>query len=995
MYQHFTHFLVTVLIVLPQLCQAQGNTRVTNYYTIKQGLPNNYVLHIQQDSKGFLWIGTTNGLSRFNGISFKNYGIKQGLHNLFTNYIYEDSRQNLWVATSNCVYVLRNDSLVSFPFLLGQDIKYIYSIKELNDNEIWAFTNAGSFVFSKGYWQKKDIIPLIKHNECRDVIELADGTKVINCSSEIFVQNKNGTVKKIGNSEKKGVYFLQIFKHENKFYTSTINGLFEFDFNGFFLKVINSKEYNHSPSISFIDSRKRLWQYEIGTLNLFVFDLASPLQSPHKIPITISLTSGFYEDENRNIWIASGEGLLQIPDNNQTTISSIKHSTLKNLRKIVSLGENSILVSDEIRGLCKVQITDTIHVQKCIYKSTDFIDESIKAGNHYYFTTRKGKLLRFANNTITVLNNSKDGFTRFCNRISHNPATGLLFICSDSLYTIRPTETEKFIPRVRNTQIPHPRSVTCFMNGNSIVRTDDGHYLQLNPNNRITDVTAVLQLNSIKANTFFYEENESTFWTYSTGRGIDCFQWKNGLPQFQYNINASNGLQSDMIYKMQIDKEKKIWLLNTKGIFLLPKNKEGNYSDIYSFENFFNLRIEKPEFADMIIDTAQNLWISDYNVIHSINTKQIRFSTLAPRVIIEDIKLIDENSNIRYYTNKFQNYNKVPDSFFLPYNKNSLQFIFEGSNLTNRDELQFSYVLSKDQNPGSWSSPSNSKQIIVADILPGNYLLQVRAKTANSDWSVPVSVNFTILRPFWETWWFRGITLLLTSFLLTLIIRRRIKTIQHKAEAQSQLYALEMKAFKAQMNPHFIYNALNSIQALAATGKQPEIIEYIGKFSRLLRQILEQSDQTTIQLSKELQFLQYYISLESLRLGLTPDIKIQIAENVLPTELPIPPLILQPFIENSLWHGLSEKVGDSIINIHITRSNEWLKCTITDNGIGRTAASLKPQKHNKSKGLEITYSRLKIYNKTTHPKPFEITDLYDANNNASGTRVDVLIRIFQ
>src|SRR6185437_5268804 len=159
-----------------------------------------------------------------------------------------------------------------------------------------------------------------------------------------------------------------------------------------------------------------------------------------------------------------------------------------------------------------------------------------------------------------------------------------------------------------------------------------------------------------------------------------------------------------------------------------------------------------------------------------------------------------------------------------------------------------------------------------------------------------------------------------------------------------------------------------------------EGIHYIGSLSRLLRQVLDNSENNVISLDKELETVGLYIQLESLRLDMQLQYKKNINGDVVTEFEKIPPLILQPFVENALWHGLSRKEGVKEIIISVDIKDDWLICDITDNGIGR------------QKAIEITRKRLIDFNDTAIISPIEFVDLHDSNNNPSGTQVTVRIR---
>jgi LytS/YehU family sensor histidine kinase len=213
----------------------------------------------------------------------------------------------------------------------------------------------------------------------------------------------------------------------------------------------------------------------------------------------------------------------------------------------------------------------------------------------------------------------------------------------------------------------------------------------------------------------------------------------------------------------------------------------------------------------------------------------------------------------------------------------------------------------------------------------------------------------------------------------------------NKDLATSQLTTL-----RAQMNPHFIFNALNSIQQYVLQGNVVEANKYLSKFSKLQREVLNHSDQNFISLEKELEVLNLYLELEQLRFERNFVYEIKMNAAIDADEIKIPPMIIQPFVENSIWHGLMPKQGERWVHIHFElSSDDLLVCTVTDNGIGRDAsARLKQNGHeqHKSKGLSLVYDRLNIL-RQQYGQAFEvkIKDIVDNNNLPAGTEVKLHI----
>ena len=223
----------------------------------------------------------------------------------------------------------------------------------------------------------------------------------------------------------------------------------------------------------------------------------------------------------------------------------------------------------------------------------------------------------------------------------------------------------------------------------------------------------------------------------------------------------------------------------------------------------------------------------------------------------------------------------------------------------------------------------------------------------------------------------------------------RLKHEKKQAELQQQTAELEMQALRAQMNPHFIFNCLSSINKFILKNESREASDYLTRFSRLIRTVLTNSQLSKIPLSDEIEMLRLYLEMERLRFSNSFDYSIIFENAIEPESVYIPPLILQPICENAIWHGLMHKESHGTLTVRLTSSNKWIECIITDNGVGRKkAAELRSKKsnHEKSFGVKITTERLALFNQH-QPGSYEVTDLYDEAGNATGTSVRLLINI--
>jgi ligand-binding sensor domain-containing protein len=286
----------------------------------------------------------------------------------------------------------------------------------------------------------------------------------------------------------------------------------------------------------------------------------------------------------------------------------------------------------------------------------------------------------------------------------------------------------------------------------------------------------------------------------------------------------------------------------------------------------------------------------------------------------------------------------------------------------------------------------------------GSYSFKVRAKEGNAaSWTETTSLHFEIPKRLAEYWWFWGIvgSLLLTMAvaLYKLLVSRAKKQERMKAEFEHQVSEIQMEALRAQMNPHFLFNSLNSIKYFAISKSKEETAAYLSKFSLLVRSILNNSKSRTISLKDELDALQLYIEIEHLRLDGKFDYLIDIDSGIHVKQAQIPPMILQPYVENAIWHGLMHKEGRGKLLVQVKDMGHQIQCIIEDNGIGRAQAAEyrgKETDHKKSVGMQITSDRIALINRIYMiDTQVHVIDLEDENGLASGTRVVINIPLIR
>jgi LytS/YehU family sensor histidine kinase len=320
----------------------------------------------------------------------------------------------------------------------------------------------------------------------------------------------------------------------------------------------------------------------------------------------------------------------------------------------------------------------------------------------------------------------------------------------------------------------------------------------------------------------------------------------------------------------------------------------------------------------------------------------------------------------------------------------------------------------------NWINTGNNRSVSFQHLPPGSYRFEVKAASGTNQWSSVESYAFIIEPPFWQRWWFMAVLILLAiagilgaaKIYINHIQRRedekaRVQQLITKAASerqQAQLEALQNKqkatearlqSMRLQMNPHFLFNALNSIQQMILAGDETIATRCLSKFSKLLRRILIHSDKEKITLREELETLRLYVDLESFRFRDRFEYFITCENSIDQDDARIPTLLIQPFVENAIWHGLMHKEGVRRLLVHFKEENETLICTIEDNGIGRQASqaikenSLHDQKHT-GKGIAVATERLRVFGENSgHTSQLEIIDLKTDQGLPAGTRVIV------
>jgi len=304
-----------------------------------------------------------------------------------------------------------------------------------------------------------------------------------------------------------------------------------------------------------------------------------------------------------------------------------------------------------------------------------------------------------------------------------------------------------------------------------------------------------------------------------------------------------------------------------------------------------------------------------------------------------------------------------------------------------------------------WMPATNAGFATYSNLPPGDYTFMVKSINKNGlESSSPATFSFKILNPYWATWWFYSICVVAIALLGYLIYQWRTNVNKRKAATsrllqRSKMLVLEQKSLNANMNRHFIFNALNSIQYYINNEDKKTANEYLASFAKLIRKNLDDAHQNLVSLSEELERLELYLSLEHMRFDDKFNYEIKLDEDVDIDSIKIPSMILQPFVENSIKHGILPLNKKGEVCIQISKNNkDQLVFGIEDNGIGIDQSLKKKdagQRTHISKGMNITKSRMDLLKKITN-KNFQIRGpevIKDKDDNTLGTKVEITLPI--
>ena len=430
-------------------------------------------------------------------------------------------------------------------------------------------------------------------------------------------------------------------------------------------------------------------------------------------------------------------------------------------------------------------------------------------------------------------------------------------------------------------------------------------------------------------------------------------------------ITTEDGLTANNIENIHIDSLDQIWVGTLNGLNRIRLTEDG--PDIKVFTKKHGL----PSDEITKIQTQEDItWVATNKGLCKMMDMDIDSSTTIP--LLKSFSVNDSMTLINYGAEFSHGQNNIAMEYV------ALDYKAQGN-------ILYRYRL---ENERDWKTTTQT-QLNFSNLSHGNYDIEIQAQNEDRFWSPSLRLSFVIKRPWWLQSWFLIISIGSLVSLIYLYYKNRVRKILISNALQVQLVDLERSALQAQMNPHFIFNVLNSVQAAISADDKEKANSILAKFAKLIRTTLNNVRSDSISLQEELQYLSSYVELEKTRHHNKFEFTIEVGDEIDPFDIVIPPMLIQPFIENAIKHGMKDN-EQGVIKLSIKKREEALEVNITDNGKG---VHQEEKNHEyEPLAMKITQRRLKLTQPDTQENSFEVITLKDRNGSISGTRVTFKIK---
>jgi sensor histidine kinase YesM len=894
---------------------AQCQKQIAQHYTMANGLPSNEAFSVLKDKSGYVWIATDGGVCRFDGQNFSTYTTKEGLGENTILELKEDKHGRIWCrGYSGTFTIIDKDSL--FYINIKQELKRnkiessLYQF-DLDDSlNLFLATRTNANVYKSKYPYEninpinipKSSISFFKINAQKHItsyaMNLDEKTKM---DKVAITLEQNSSLVPIQLATAKSNIFLRYVYTPKSVIISLDEKIATISLATNKVSTLNNS-FRISAMTRATDSTILIGGFngEVGMLNIITYAFTLIDNYPSAI-------SNIYFDNNK-CWLTTlKNGIYYISNTNYTVVHENKEPLISMLPiakdSIYILNSNSETSLITTNKEAKLPNTNTQNILMYWQQFDNSQKKYIPLVGCYNYLIE-----RATNKKIKFDLNKKVKWVQTEFLVPANGNIYASFYGGLRVYDIATKQLKNYISaKVR---------ITCLYSneGNLYLGSLQGAYKIVN-NVLVPLDTHTYFKNRVESIDKLNKDN-LVIATQAHGIGIYNLTTKK-LIEYNKKIN----LDKLIIQHAHVDDDGKIWIATNRSIHVL-KLGPNNTAELL---DVIDLELDDQMIKEIRVLNNQ-VYILAGNLVLKINENSINYNTQAYKVTLNS--LIINDNKINYQDGELIN---------LPPNKNNLLFKYQLLSYSKNRQTEYRYRLNNDD----WIYTSNN-ELQLASLPSGNYKLSIDGRLINGPWSKSIVIKFNIQNPFYKTWWFITLimlsSLLLTYFLISWYLKTKFKKRLKEFELQRELESARLMASKSQMNPHFIFNALNSIQSFVLKSEKMQAYQYLNDFSSLIRTYLEYSNKDYIKLDKELELIQSYIKIEQLRIPF--QFEIEIVNNILPNEDYIFSLLLQPCLEIAIWHGLNHKTGEKKLLLSISKKNNAIEITITDNGIGRKQSAI-------------------------------------------------------
>lgn len=1012
--------------------------------TVEDGLSQSAVFAIEQDKSGYIWFGTADGLNRYDGYDFTHFRHNpSNQHSISDNFILCIEQADdgyLWVGTNGGGVNRYDPQTGEFKRYLADtdgaiSSNDVYTVCDFNGTLCIGTANGLNIfdpkteTFKHYLFDNTDEYVVWDFMVMGGVLYLATdyGLRYYNPERDDVYTVMRGDFAVLD-----GSFIYSIMETKNhEIWVGSDNGLFAFTKEGQLLDYMDRSSDLEESVITCLhqDSDGNIW---IGS-NGEGIDIYNPktnlIYHAHHNPydnmsVSENAINDIFEDRSGVVWIGTYGGSVNKYDKylNQFELYAHQKGNEKGLnsRLVFSIYEdtdNTIWVGTDGGGLNKIERNvKTGQEEYTFYQSNEsptsisgdrvWAIEPNSEGN-LYLGLRGGGVNLFnpkLGTSQVVEYQLPDEYDILKDEVYslHLQNDSVLWIGSDAgliIYHIddgsfshHMVDTGEYRPFNSNTVLAMMQDskgrnwVGTFGGGVNWFSEEKGLYKKFRHHRN--DSTAI----SYDKVMCVFEDSKQRIWIGTFGGGLNRFIESDNSFEI---ITHEDGLPNDVVYGILEDEKGSLWLSTNRGICQFNP-------DSMTFRNYdYSNNLQSDEFNQGAFFKGPNgrFYFGGINGFNAFNPGSMKTNPYKPEVQVTTFG--KPGQKLAVSSNAFP-----PNELSLRYPRNNVFFEFVAFNYVGSSQNEYRYKLEGFDD--DWVESGDHRVAAYTNIPSGTYTFKVMASNNDGVWSETTQDVFLVVTaPFYKQTWFLPVLFLLVlaiiiSITVLVISNVRAKAAQELAEtdlrasnAEREGIRHKLVSLRAQMDPHFIFNSLNSIQHFITKNDGKLARQYLTKFADLIRRILNNSREETISLEEELDALKLYIDLERLRFDYSFTYQIEIDDEIDAEEEELPTMLIQPYVENAIIHGLKNRAdNEGVLHIQIRPDDENLVIVVEDNGVGREKAKqIRQQKlvKYKSLGMSVTQSRLELWSDTNSPV-VQIIDLTGNSGNPLGTRVEIVVK---